>query len=130
MTGHDLLAVLGGVLIGALSGLMGIGGGTVYVPFLLAGFGARQQVAQGTSLFAIIPTAVSGAYAHDRAGHVVRRALGWMALGGLVAAPVGALLAVHLPRDVLARLFGLLLLYSAYRMWPRRLKADDAPKPA
>ena len=33
-------------------------------------------------------------------------------------------------RDVLARLFGLLLLYSAYRMWPRRLKADDAPKPA
>ena len=33
-------------------------------------------------------------------------------------------------QDKLARLFGLLLLYSAYRMWPRRLKADDAPKPA
>src|SRR2546423_78079 len=97
------------------------------VPLLVLWARFDERQAQGTSLFAIIPTAVSGAYAHDRAGHVVRRALGWMALGGLVAAPVGALLAVHLPRDVLARLFGLFLLYSAYRIWPRRLKPDDAP---
>jgi uncharacterized membrane protein YfcA len=122
---RDALAILSGLLVGLLSGAMGIGGGILLVPIMVLGFGFGQQVAQGTSLAAIVPTSVVGAYVHDRAHNVDRSAAAWVAGGGLVGAVLGALVAVHSPRVVLARLFGALLLFSAYRIWAgRRPKVD------
>jgi uncharacterized protein len=122
---RDALAILTGLLVGLLSGAMGIGGGILLVPVMVLGFGFAQQVAQGTSLAAIIPTSVVGAYVHDRAGNVDRAAAAWVSGGGLAGAVLGALVAVHSPRLLLARLFGALLLFSAYRIWVgRRPKVD------
>ena len=117
---HDALAILTGLVIGGLSGVMGIGGGILLVPILVLGFGFGQQIAQGTSLAAIIPTAIVGAYTHDRAHNVDRAAAAWLSAGGIAGALLGALVAVRLPRELLVRLFGALLLYSAYRIWAER----------
>jgi len=116
---RDLLAVLSGLVVGVASGVIGIGGGILLVPILVLGFGFGQHLAQGTSLLAVIPTALSGALTHSRYGNVVWRAALWMGLGGLLGALAGAALALSLPREVLARAFGLLLLVSAWQLWPR-----------
>jgi hypothetical protein len=122
---HDVLAILTGLVVGVLAGVMGIGGGILLVPIMVLGFGYAQHLAQGTSLAAIVPTSIVGAYAHDRAHNVDRAAAGWLSVGGLGGALLGALVAVRLPRELLVRLFGALLLYSAYRIWAtRRPKVD------
>lgn len=115
----DALAVLSGLLIGALSGLIGIGGGVLLVPLLVIGFGFSQQVAQGTSLAALIPTSIVGAVTHLRQGNLDVRAGVAMGLAGMVGAAGAALLAQHLHGKILERLFGLLLLFAAYRLWRR-----------
>lgn len=114
---RDGLAIAGGFGVGLVSGAIGIGGGILLVPLMVVGFGFAQQLAQGTSLAAIIPPALVGAITHDRAGNLDRRAAIWVGGAGCVGALLGALAAVHLPRAVLARLFGVLLLYTAYRLW-------------
>jgi uncharacterized membrane protein YfcA len=112
--------VLSGFLVGLVSGTMGIGGGILLVPLMVLGFGFSQHLAQGTSLAAIIPTALAGAFAHDREGNVDRRAVLWLAAGGIPGVLAGSLVAVHLPRALLVRLFGALVVYSAYRIWATR----------
>jgi uncharacterized protein len=117
---HDLVVVLSGLVVGALSGSMGVGGGILLVPLMVLGFGFAQHLAQGTSLAAVVPTSIVGAYTHDRAKNVDRLAAAWVSTGGLVGAVAGALIAVHMPREFLVRLFGALLLFSAYRIWAGR----------
>ena len=102
-----------------LSGLTGVGGGVFIVPTLVLGFGLTQRVAQGTSLLAILPTAAVGALTHQRHGNVDIRAAGWIDVAGVPAALIGAALALWLPVRVLAGLFGLFLLFAAFRTWPR-----------
>lgn len=114
---RDALAVIGGYVIGMLSGVAGVGGGILLVPLMVLGFGIKQHVAQGTSLAAIIPTAIVGAYTHARHGDWDRRAALLIGVFGVGFGILGAAVAVHLPREILARLFGLLLLFAAYRMW-------------
>ena len=115
----DALAVLSGLLIGALSGLIGIGGGVLLVPLLVIGFGFSQQVAQGTSLAALIPTSIVGAVTHWRQGSLDMRAGVAMGLAGMMGAAGAAVVAQHVHGKVLERLFGLLLLFAAYRLWRR-----------
>ncbi len=117
---HDALAILTGLFVGVLAGVMGIGGGILLVPIMVLGFGFAQHVAQGTSLAAIVPTSIVGAYTHDRAHNVDRTAAVWVSVGGLSGALLGALVAGRLPSALLVRLFGALLLYSAYRIWAGR----------
>jgi uncharacterized membrane protein YfcA len=120
------LLILSGALIGIVSGLTGVGGGVLMVPTLVVGFGLGQRVAQGTSLLAILPTAGVGAVIHQRHGNLDPGSAGWMSLGGVPGALVGAVLALVLPQRVLAGLFGLLLAALAVRMWPRRGEAAEA----
>jgi uncharacterized membrane protein YfcA len=112
----DVLAVVGGLGTGLLSGAIGVGGGLFFVPILTVGFGLPQPVAQGTSLAAIIPTALVGGITHIRQGNVVREAAVWMGLGGVGGAVIGALVAVEVPSQLLARIFGAFLLFSAVRI--------------
>ena len=83
MTGAGWLAALAvGLLAGAVSGLVGIGGGAVMVPFLyfflssssLAGIeippGQQAVVAHATSLLVIVPISIRGAFLYSRAGLV------------------------------------------------------------
>ena len=119
----DALAVLTGFLVGVLSGLIGVGGGVLFVPIMVIGFRFSQHLAQGTSLAAILPTSIVGAATHYRAGNLELRPALLMGLIGAVAAVAGGLIAVRLLHaDLLARIFGLFLLFSAYRLWPKSKK--------
>ena len=116
----DLLAVLSGLVVGVLSGLIGIGGGVLLVPIMVLGFGFGQHVAQGTSLAAILPTSIVAAVTHHRQRNLrLRLSLVMGGAGALTAIGFGVL-ALRLHPGLLARLFGLFLLFSAYRLWPRR----------
>jgi uncharacterized membrane protein YfcA len=128
MAASDLLIALVGFVAGLAGGALGIGGGIVLVPALTLAFGVPQATAQGTSLATIVPTSVSGAIAQDRAGNVMRRAAGWMAAVGVVGAVVGALLALSLPTEVLARVFGAFLLLSSWRLWRAGDAAASSPR--
>ncbi len=117
MTWLDVVAVLGGFAAGFLSGTIGIGGGLAFVPTLTVGVRLSQAVAQGTSLVAIIPTALVGGVTHLRAGNVLVRPAVLMGGGGVVGSVLGALVAVEVPGPLLARVWGGFLVVSAYRLF-------------
>jgi uncharacterized protein len=125
----DALAIFGGFVAGILSGFVGIGGGSAFVPIMTVGFRFNQALAQGTSLAAIIPTAIVGGITHVREGNVLLGPALWMGGGGMVGAVLGALLAVHVPGLILARVWGAFLVLTALRLaqgvWkkPRVVKA-------
>ena len=128
MSWPDVAAIVGGLFAGVLSGLVGIGGGQVFVPMLTIGFGATQVVAQGTSLAAIIPTAVVGGATHIRERNLDLRAALWTGGAGVLGAIVGALVAVQFGGPYLARIFGALLVLSAVLMFRRARSARSAKK--
>ena len=112
----DLLAIAGGFGAGFLSGTIGIGGGLLFVPTMTVGFRLSQAVAQGTSLVAIVPTAIVGSITHLREGNVLVGPALMMGGGGVVGAVLGALVAVEVPGPLLARTWGAFLVFSAYRL--------------
>jgi uncharacterized protein len=112
-------AVLG-LGVGVLSGLLGIGGGSVIVPALVLLFGYDQHLAEGTSLAVIIPTAALGAISHARRGYTDWATGGRLGLGGAVGALIGAEVALAIPSATLARAFGVLLAVVTVLMVRRR----------
>jgi uncharacterized protein len=125
----DAAAIVGGLFAGVLSGLVGIGGGQVFVPLLTIGFGTSQVVAQGTSLAAIVPTAMVGGFTHIRQKSLDVDAALWCGGGGVLGAIGGALIAVHVAGPILARIFGALLIVSAVIML-RRARTAGTSTPA
>ncbi|TME02843.1 MAG: sulfite exporter TauE/SafE family protein [Chloroflexi bacterium] len=122
MSWRDIVAVVGGFGAGFLSGTIGIGGGLLFVPTMTLGFSASQAIAQGTSLVAIVPTAIVGGVTHFRQGNVVLDAALWMGGGGVLGAVIGALVAVEVPGPLLARAWGAFLVFSAYRLAAQAVK--------
>lgn len=116
MTWADVIAIAGGLGAGFLSGTIGIGGGLLFVPTMTVGLRLSQAVAQGTSLLAIVPTAIVGGVTHIRRGNVLPEPALLMGGGGVVGAVIGALVAVEVPGPVLARIWGGFLVFSAYRL--------------
>ena len=114
MSWGDAAAIVGGLVAGLVSGTFGVGGGILFVPIMTTGYKFSQALAQGTSLAAIIPTAVVGGVTHMRQGNVLREAAIWMGVGGVGGAILGALVAVHVPGGILARLFAVFLFANAF----------------
>jgi uncharacterized protein len=122
VTWHDLILIVGGFGAGFLAGTIGIGGGSLFVPTMTIGVGVSQAVAQGTSLVAIVPTAVVSTITHIREGNVLREAALWMGGGGVFGGILGALIAVEIPGPILARVWGAFLLFTAYRLAAQALR--------
>lgn len=121
MTTLAVVAFLG-LLAGVLSGLLGVGGGILFVPTLTIGLGLTQLHAEATSLLAIIPTALVGAAQQYRYGNVRARAAVLIGLAAIAGVEAGAQIAESLPEDVLKRLFAILLLAIAAQIAWRALK--------
>jgi len=103
-----LAGLLGlGLLAGALSALMGVGGGIVMVPALVLLFGFGQHLAEGTSLLVIVPTALVGAVRHDGRGYTDWRLGILVGLFGIAGGLIGALTALALSSRILQVLFAL-----------------------
>jgi uncharacterized membrane protein YfcA len=114
-------AVLIGLVAGVVAGLLGVGGGALFVPALTIGLGLSQLDAEATSLLAIIPVALVGAVRQRSHGNVDLRTgmvLGALAVAGAAA---GAAIANVVPERGLEVGFGLFLLFVAGRLaWRAR----------
>lgn len=123
-----IVPALVGLGIGLLSGLLGIGGGTILVPVFRLGFGMSAIASTATSLFTIIPTSVSGAVSHLRRGTCVP-SLGIAAgLGGALTSPVGVWLAsISAPWMVMVAA-AVIIGYSAVNMLSKAVKMKPKPK--
>jgi uncharacterized protein len=107
-----------GILAGVLSGFFGIGGGLVIVPALMMFWQMQPQMAVGTSLGALLlPVGLFGAWQYYRNGLVNIPAAGFIALGLLVGALVGATVALELPPRYIQRAFAVFLIFAAARLW-------------
>lgn len=78
-----------GLLAGLLSGLFGVGGGTVIVPLLVLFLKFDQRLAAGTSLAAIVPTAAVGVISYAVHGSVAWVPAILLAVGAVVGAQIG-----------------------------------------
>ena len=116
------IALLVGVGIGVLSGLLGIGGGTVMVPVFKLGFGMSAIGATATSLLAIIPTAISGGITHVRQKTCIPL-LGVLAgIGGACLSPIGVRLAALSPGWAIMLAAACVIAYSSITMLKKALK--------
>lgn len=110
-----VLAVVLGLAAGVLAGMFGVGGGILFVPTLVA-LGLNQHDATGTSLLAIIPTAVVGTWRQARYGNVRWRAAAVIGVAAVVAAQGGVAVAESLSGATLRKLFAALLVVTAFQI--------------
>jgi len=104
--GLVLLHLGGGLAAGVLSSVLGVGGGIIMVPLMALAFGYGQQVAEGTSLAVIVPTAATGALSHARSGYTDWRLGLRLGAAALLGSFSGATLALGLTATALARVYG------------------------
>jgi uncharacterized membrane protein YfcA len=116
-----------GVAVGVLAGYMGVGGGIIAVPAFTLLLGMPQQIAQGTSLAVILVTAPVGAIEHARHGNMLRRIVGWLALGAAAGAAGASALVQKAPGDVLRRGFALFLLANVGLTFLRARRRGRGP---
>lgn len=116
-------AALIGLLAGIVAGMLGVGGGVLFVPALTIGLGLGQVEAEATSLLAVVPVALVGAWRQERYGNVaLTEAAVIGALSGLGVLS-GVVLANALPTRVLKIAFAALLLLNAYQLGRRAIKS-------
>lgn len=116
-----------GLAVGVLVGLLGIGGGVVLVPAIVFLLGYDQHVAQGTSLFILLPPIGLGALRqYWKNGQVDLRAGISCAVGFLLGGYVGGRIAVPMPTLQLRGVFGCFLILSAILLWGKSESAAQS----
>jgi len=108
--------VLIGLFGGVMSGLLGVGGGLIFVPLMtfLLGFTIHQAV--GTSLLIIIPTSLIGVWAHAAQGHVQVKTALLIASVAILGAWFGAYLSGKIDPILLKRIFAAFLVLIAIKL--------------
>ncbi|MDR3052391.1 MAG: sulfite exporter TauE/SafE family protein [Coriobacteriales bacterium] len=144
--GTFILIAVCGVGVGILSGMFGIGGGTLIVPLLHLGFGLPVLSATSTSLFTIAPTALSGATKHIRQKTLDLKAGLTIGFAGACTSALGAWASDYVPELLILLLTAAVIVYSATKMFksaaektnslpaatvpaPNALKPAQAPPP-
>jgi hypothetical protein len=112
------MILLVGLVVGMVSGVVGIGGGVLFVPALIWLLGMDQHKAQGTSLGALLaPVGIFAFMEYYRKGNADLRVGLLLALGFLVGGYFGAVGAQHIPEVWLRRIFAVTLVAVGGRMW-------------
>jgi uncharacterized protein len=115
-------AIAIGLAAGVIAGLLGVGGGVLFVPGLVIFLGLNQHQAEATSLLAIVPVALVGTYTQDRYGNVRRTDALLLGLLSLAGAAAGVALANAFSGAVLRDSFAVLLLLVAAQFVRRALR--------
>jgi uncharacterized membrane protein YfcA len=124
-----IVAIAIGLCAGIVGGLLGVGGGVLFVPGLVIVLGLGQHQAEATSLLAIVPVAIVGTIKQDGYGNVRRKdalLVGLLSVAGVAA---GVVLANALSGSVLRVGFALLMLLVAYQLVRRALDEQSHPDP-
>jgi uncharacterized protein len=138
----DLPLAIGGLLVGTIVGLTGMGGGALMTPMLVFFFGANPLTAISSDLAASFVMKPAGALVHLRRKTVHLGLVGWLCLGSVPSAFVGAWFISQQPRGdeldaTLRTLIGIALLVSAsglvlralYQMYRNRLPLGEGAVP-
>ena len=104
-----------GAFTGFLSGMMGVGGGTIMVPVMVILTGFTQHVAQGTSLLVMVPTGAIGAFTHWRMGNVATEILVGLIPGIILGTYLGGNFAYLFSDNVLRSIFMVVILWMGIR---------------
>lgn len=112
-----------GACAGVLAGLFGVGGGLIIVPVLVLSFTAQgfdpailTHLAVGTSLATIVFTSINSVREHHKRGAVRWPIVGWLSLGIVLGAALGALTAGALQGPVLQKIIGVFAICMALQM--------------
>jgi uncharacterized membrane protein YfcA len=119
-------AIVIGLAAGIIAGLLGVGGGVLFVPGLVFFLGLDQHHAEATSLLAIVPVALVGTYRQDRYGNVHRHDALLLGLLSLAGAAGGVALANTLSGTVLRDAFAVLMVIVAAQLVHRALRDGEA----
>jgi len=114
---HVLVLAICGLIIGILSGLLGVGGGFVLVPILVYFFHISMHQAIGTSLVIIIPTALCASLIHFQNGNVSFKMAGSLVIFTIIGGLIGAYFAGMLPAALLKKVFAIVLAVIAVKMF-------------
>jgi uncharacterized membrane protein YfcA len=121
-------AIAIGLAAGVVAGLLGVGGGVLFVPGLVFFVGLNQHHAEATSLLAIVPVAIVGSWRQDRYGNVRRADALLLGVLSLAGAAGGVALANALSGAVLRDAFaGLLLVVAAQLVRTALRQSEPAP---
>jgi uncharacterized membrane protein YfcA len=115
-------ALLIGLAGGVVAGMLGVGGGVLFVPGLVFFLGLSQHQAEATSLLAIIPVAIAGTYQQDRYGNVCRSDALLLGLLSVAGAGAGVALANALSGTALRDCFAAFMLLVAAQLVRRTLR--------
>ena len=109
--------ILLGLFAGAISGLVGIGGGIIIVPALVLLFGFSQKLAQGTTLALLVPPiGIFAALTYYKDGYVNLRAAGLIVVGFVIGSFLAARYVTRLSNATVTRVFAIFLIAVAIRM--------------
>lgn len=111
------LMLLVGLAVGVVSGIVGIGGGILFIPALIWLTGMSQHKAQGTSLGALLaPVGIFAFLEYYRRGNADLKVAILLAVGFLVGGYFGAVGAQHIPDLWLRRIFAVTLIAVGGKM--------------
>jgi len=113
----SILAIVG-ISAGLLGGWIGTGGCSVMLPVLHFWLGFPAPIAIGTTLFAVIFTAISGGYGHFKQKNLDKRVTLWMGLAGIIGVIIGSWLFTFLSTksELLGAIIGIVFLWPSFRM--------------
>jgi uncharacterized membrane protein YfcA len=109
-----LLVAAGSLLAGFLGALTGLGGGVIVIPLLTLVFHIDMHYAMGAALVSVIATSSGAAAAYVREGYSNIRVGMFLEMATTMGALVGTGLVLQLHTSVIAVIFGIVLIYSAY----------------
>ena len=110
--------VILGLAAGSISGVIGIGGGTMITPLLVLLFGFTQKTAQGTTLALLVPPiGILAAMTYYKAGFVNITAGVFIAAGFMIGGYFGSKIAINIPEDLLRKVFAVYLMAIALKMF-------------
>src|SRR5579875_1529252 len=109
-----LIIFLGSLLAGLLGSLTGLGGGVIIIPMLTLAFGVDIRYAIGTSIVAVIATSTGAASAYVKKGFTNIRIGMFLEIATTMGAVGGAVIAVYAATNIIAIIFGGILLVSAF----------------
>ena len=114
-----LLLITIGLLAGAFSGFMGVGGGIVMIPLMMVFLGYTQHQAQGMSLAVLaVPVTFLAAYTYHKSGNPIdwKYAL-IIAFCFVIGGYLGSKLALKIDQAILKKIFAIVLLISAIKLY-------------
>lgn len=117
-----LISVLIGLLSGAVTGLMGASGVLIVVPALTMALDLPVHVAIGSSLAVDVIASVVVAYTYYRNKNVDLKSGIWLALGAVIGAQLGSILAAYIPEFELGGVFSIFLILSGLGLWRKEIR--------